>query len=70
MSPTHRDGTPEKDLAAQRGAFAIVKYLIGAGADPSIHGGAEQGTAERFARDNDHRDISEFLRYNERKPSA
>jgi len=57
-------------IAARRGHFAIVRALVAAGADVSLHGGVSQCTAECIARLEGHHDISEFLCRNEKRPVA
>ncbi len=57
-------------LAARGGFFSLVRLLVARGADIGLHGGYEQLTAECIARRQGHHDISEFLCYNERKPTA
>ena len=57
-------------LAAWRGHFAIVRLLVGAGADVGLHSGCGQATAECIARHQGHHEISEFLLYHEKKPTA
>jgi hypothetical protein len=48
--------------AAKNGHLTIVQTLIGAGADPRIHAGVTQATAEFYARQNGHVEVSNFLR--------
>ncbi len=55
-------------LAADRGFFPVVRALVAAGANTSLHGGVAQWTAECIARRNGHHDISEFLCYHEKRP--
>ncbi len=57
-------------IAAERGCFSIVRALVAAGADISLHGGYGQRTAECIARHKEHHEISEFLCYHEKRPSA
>jgi ankyrin repeat protein len=57
-------------LAAWRGHFTIVRALVGAGANVGLHGGCSQWTAECVARHRGHHEISEFLLYHEKKPTA
>jgi hypothetical protein len=57
-------------LAAGRGHFTIVRALVGAGANVGLHGGCSQWTAECVARHRGHHEISEFLLYHEKKPTA
>ena len=47
--------------AAEEGHLEIVKCLIAAGADPSVHAGVSQGTAEFYARTNGRSDVAEYL---------
>ncbi len=54
-------------LAAWQGFFPIVKALVAAGADVSLHGGYDQLTAECKARLEGHHEISEFLCYHEKR---
>lgn len=56
-------------LAASHGFFPIVRALVAAGANTSLHGGYSQWTAECAARHAGHHDISEFLLYHEKRPS-
>jgi ankyrin repeat protein len=56
-------------LAAWRGFFPIVRALVAAGANTSLHGGYSGWTAECAARHAGHHDISEFLLYHEKRPS-
>jgi hypothetical protein len=55
-------------LAATRGFFQIVRALVAAGANTSLHGGYAGWTAECAARHMEHHDISEFLLYHEKRP--
>jgi ankyrin repeat protein len=48
--------------AAENGHLTIVQTLIRAGADPRIHAGVTQATAEFYARQNGHVEVSSFLR--------
>jgi len=48
--------------AAENGHLPVVKALVAAGANPEIHGGISQATAEFFARQNGHLEVSEYLR--------
>lgn len=57
-------------IAARCGFLAIVRVLVGAGADVSLRGSIWQLPAEAVARLEGHHDISEFLLYHEKKPSA
>jgi ankyrin repeat protein len=57
-------------LAAWRGHYAIVRALVGAGANVGLHGGCGQATAECIARHQGHHEISEYLLYHEKKPTA
>jgi ankyrin repeat protein len=57
-------------IAASRGFLAIVRVLVGAGADVSLRGSIWQLPAEAVARREGHHDISEFLLYHEKRPSA
>ena len=57
-------------IAASRGHFAIVRALVAAGANVGLHGGYAQRTAECIARHEGHHEISEFLCYHEKRPSA
>jgi ankyrin repeat protein len=57
-------------MAAAHGFFPIVRALVAAGAEVGLHGGIAQLTAECIARRADHHEISEFLCYHEKRPSA
>jgi ankyrin repeat protein len=57
-------------IAAGRGHFAIVRALVAAGANISLYGGYAARTAECIARHNGHHEISEYLCYHEKRPSA
>jgi len=57
-------------LAAEGGHFPIVRALVAAGADIGLHGGVPQWTAECAARRAGYHEISEFLCYHEKRPSA
>jgi ankyrin repeat protein len=57
-------------IAAGHGYFPIVRALVAAGANISLHGGHAQRTAECIARHEGHHEISEFLCYHEKRPSA
>ena len=48
--------------AAENGHLAIVQKLIEAGANPRIHGGLAQSTAEFYARGNGHAAVSAYLK--------
>ena len=48
--------------AASNGHLGGVQALIAAGANPQLHVGVEQATAEFFARTNSHPEISKYLR--------
>ena len=47
--------------AAGRGHLRIVQALIAAGANPQLHVGFAQATAEFYARTNGHPDVSRYL---------
>jgi ankyrin repeat protein len=47
--------------AAASGHFEIVRALVDAGADPKLHNGIAQRTAEAYARENGHLGIADFL---------
>jgi hypothetical protein len=51
--------------AAEAGHLSIVYALIAAGANPTIHAGVSQATAEFYARINGHNDISSYLQKEE-----
>jgi ankyrin repeat protein len=55
-------------IAAWRGHFAIIRALVAAGANISLHGGNSQCTAECVARLGGYHDISEFLCCNQKRP--
>jgi ankyrin repeat protein len=57
-------------LAASFGYFPVVRALVAAGANVALHGGYAQLTAECIARMAGRHEISEFLCYHEKKPSA
>ena len=57
-------------IAARCGFLPIVRSLVGAGADVSLRGSIWQLPAEAVARREGHHDISEFLLYHEKRPSA
>lgn len=57
-------------LAARFGFLPIVRSLIAAGADVSLRGSIWQLPPEAVARIEGHHDISEFLLYHEKRPSA
>ena len=57
-------------IAARHGFFPIVRALVSAGAEVGLHGGYGQLTAECIARHEAHHDISEYLCYHEKRPSA
>lgn len=57
-------------IAAERGYFPIVRALVAAGANVGSYGGHAGRTAECVARHEGHHEISEFLCYNEKRPSA
>jgi ankyrin repeat protein len=47
--------------AAKNGHLEIVRALIEAGANPHLHIGVSQGTAEFYARQNGHTEVSKYL---------
>lgn len=57
-------------IAAERGHFPIVRALVAAGANVGLYGGHAGRTAECVARHAGHHEISEFLCYHEKRPSA
>jgi ankyrin repeat protein len=57
-------------LAASYGFLPIVRALVGAGANVALRGSIWQLPAEAVARREGHHDISEFLLYHEKRPSA
>lgn len=57
-------------IAAEHGFFPIVRALIAAGANVGLRGSIWQLPPEAVARRGGHHDISEFLLYHEKKPSA
>ena len=57
-------------IAAERGFFSIARALVGAGANVCLYGGHAGRTAECVARHEGHHEISEFLCYHEKRPSA
>jgi ankyrin repeat protein len=57
-------------IAAGRGHFAIVRALVAAGANIGIYGGYAGRTAECIARHEGYHEISEYLCYHEKRPSA
>jgi ankyrin repeat protein len=57
-------------LAARCGFLPMVRALVAAGADVSLRGGIWQLPAEAVARRERHHDISEYLLYHEKRPSA
>jgi ankyrin repeat protein len=57
-------------LAASYGFFPIVRALVAAGANVGLYGGYAQLTAECIARTAGYHEISEFLCYHEKRPSA
>jgi ankyrin repeat protein len=57
-------------IAAQNGYFPIVRALVAVGANLGLYGGHSGRTAECVTRHAGNHEISEFLCYNEKKPSA
>lgn len=47
--------------AASNGHFEIVKRLIAAGANPLLHSGVAQRTAESYVRSHGHEEIAQYL---------
>jgi ankyrin repeat protein len=57
-------------IAAENGYFPIVRVLVAAGANLGLYGGHAGRIAECVARHAGNHAISEFLCYNEKRPSA
>jgi ankyrin repeat protein len=57
-------------IAAENCYFPIVRALVAAGANVGLYGGHSGRTAECVARHTGNHEISEFLCYNEKRPSA